>query len=77
VRIWEAITLRFWIKTPQLVVKPMISKDDDYPVLEGISPASFMAVSSSVLPSDLMGMFDVIRSGCFLLNPLEMNYQET
>jgi hypothetical protein len=40
----------------------VISKDDNYPVLGGISTASFIAVESFVLPSDLMGMFDVILS---------------
>ena len=40
----------------------VISKDDGSPVLEGISTASFIAVESFVLPSDLMGMFDVILS---------------
>lgn len=41
----------------------MITDDDYYLVLEGVSTASFIVVESFVLPSDLMGTFDVIISG--------------
>ena len=44
------------------MVKTVISKDDDSPVLGGSSTASFIAVEPFVLPSELMELFDVIPS---------------